>query len=312
MNNIDACASLPTQKNRGPGLFGTLYPKLKRSSRNVDVSDATPFHTWETSGGDICAAFYRTPHGLKVRFPRLADFDIPNDDAVISFTSSPGISSAAIEHLYLNQILPLFLSKVGKCVFHGSAVEAKRKALAFVGGSGTGKSTLAASFASRGHRFLTDDALVLELAGDGYLAQPGHPSLRLWDDSRRATLKADVVTAQPVDYTPKSRIVEGPSLPYCDRERPLQSVYFLGPREVVSETICFERLSPAEAFIGWAKNSFLLDIEDRVLVGAHFNRIAALANSAPCFHFSYPRRYEAMNRVIAALLAHQEGLGGAA
>jgi hypothetical protein len=312
MNNIETRASLLMQRRHAPEKFGTLHPRLRQSSRYIDTSESTPFHTWETSGGDICAAFYRTPYGLKIRFPRLADFDIPKDDGVITFTSSLDVSSATIEHLYLNQVLPLVLSKHGKSVFHGSAVEAKGKALAFVGRSGIGKSTLAASFASRGQRFLTDDALVLELAGDGYLVQPGHPSLRLWDDSREATLKANVVTAQPVDYTPKSRAVGGPSLPHCNHARPLQSVYFLGSREVESEIINFSQLSAADALIEWARNSFLIDIEDRVLVGAHFNNVAELANSVPCFRFGYPRRYEAMDRVIAALLAHQEELEGAA
>jgi hypothetical protein len=291
---------------------GSIYPRLVVHARNSCANEGSPFHTWKDPGGSICAAFYRTPGGLKIHFPNFADFDISSDNSLINCSLYPGTSNATIEHLYVNQILPLFLSQLGKYVFHGSAIETAEGALAFLGRSGLGKSTLAASFAARGQRFLTDDALVLEPTDDGYLVQPGHPSLRLWDDTHMTTLKSEVSTARPVDYPPKTRIGPGPSLPHCDRERPLQSAYFLGPREVASERICFERLTPAEALIDWTRNSFLLDIEDRALVGAHFDKIAVLANSVPCFRFYYPRRYEAMQRVLDALLAHQEELVAAA
>jgi hypothetical protein len=45
----------------------------------------------------------------------------------------------------------------------------------FAAESGRGKSTLAASFAVNGFRFLTDDGLVLEPAGEGYAVLPSHP-----------------------------------------------------------------------------------------------------------------------------------------
>lgn len=290
------------------GAGGSFRPHLVFSAGASSASEGSPFHCWKDPGGGVRAGFYRTANGLKIRFPNLVDFEIASDGAVINCSPGGGISNATIEHLYLNQVLPLVLSKLGKRVFHGSAVEAEERALAFLGGSGIGKSTLAANFAARGYRFLTDDAIVLEPTGDGYLVQPGHPSLRLWDDSHELTLKSDVSSGRPVDYSPKTHIASGPSLPHCDRERLLQSAYFLGPREIAGERIHFERLSPAEALIEWAKNSFLLDIEDRVLVGAHFDKIAALANSVPCFRFNYPRRYEVMEQVLDALLTHQGGL----
>ena len=85
------------------------------------------------------------------------------------------------------------LGKQGKLVFHASAIETGSGALVFMGISGRGKSTLAASFATNGFRFLTDDGLTVEEGNSRYQVQPSHPSIRLWQDSQEALVAADVV-----------------------------------------------------------------------------------------------------------------------
>src|SRR3954452_16633668 len=216
---------------------------------------------------------------------------------------APDISYATTEHLYLNQILPLALSKLGKLVFHASAVELADGAIAFLAPSGRGKSTLAASFAANGHRFLTDDSLVLEQRDGHYLVQPSHPSVRLWEDSEERLFSGSATTTQPLDYTSKLRVPAGSQVPHCDQPRRLISAYFLGDG-YCAEGITLERLTEAETLIEWAKNSFLLDVEDRSLIGAHFDRLAVLANTLPCYRLDYPRRYEDLSRIRDALQSH--------
>jgi serine kinase of HPr protein (carbohydrate metabolism regulator) len=94
------------------------------------------------------------------------------------------VTSATVEHLYLNQVLPLALSRQGKLVLHGSAVDIGGQGVAFLGESGRGKSTLAASFATEGTRFLTDDGLLLEWVGECCMIIPSHPSIRLWQTAK--------------------------------------------------------------------------------------------------------------------------------
>ena len=180
----------------------------------------------------------------------------------------PGVSEATSQHLYLNQVLPLVLSKLGKLVFHASAVEVPGGAVAFAAESGRGKSTLAASFAVNGFRFLTDDGLVLEPAADGYQVQPSHPSIRLWEDSEEALIAPGVETAPAVSFTSKSRFLAGEAIPFCDQPRPLRRMYFLGDGS--AETIQIHRLSPAEALVEWVKHSFLLDVEEQAPAGLAF------------------------------------------
>jgi hypothetical protein len=217
-----------------------------------------------------------------------------------------GVSDATVEHLYLNQVLPLALSRIGKLVFHASAVEVRGGAVSFSAESGRGKSTLAAAFAADGAPFLADDGLVLEAENDSYVVQPSHSSVRLWGDSRKQILGFGAQAPTPGDR-PKARLLAGGVLPYCSESKPLLAAYFLGDGS--AETIAFRQLTPAQALVEWAKSSFFLDIDDKARIASHFHRIVALANRMPAFALDYPRRYEHLQDVLEAVRKHIKPLG---
>jgi hypothetical protein len=284
-----------------------IVVKLTNDVPRVQPAFATePFHRWDLPDGTPWARFYRTPAGCLVRFPDLADFEVSADGQDVSCVRVPGVSDATTEHLYLHQVLPLALSKRGQLVFHGSAVEIKDGAIAFIGESGRGKSTLAAAFATNGHRFLTDDGLVLEPADGIYQALPSHPSLRLWEDSHEKLLESGIEPAPALDYTSKARFLAGTALTHCDAPRPLRTAYFLGDGTTPEMTV--RRLTAAETVIAWAKHSFLLDVEDRALIGAHFDRIAILSNTLLCYELNYPRRFDELDRLLETVMAHATNL----
>ncbi|MBK9199490.1 HPr kinase/phosphorylase [Candidatus Skiveiella danica] len=147
-----------------------------------------PFHQWSFPDGTLWTQFSRQGDGYLLRFPDLADFEVSADGAAVLGFPAPGVTSPTVEHLYLNQVLPLALSRQGKLVLHGSAVDIGGQGVAFLGESGRGKSTLAASFASEGTRFLTDDGLLLEWVDGRCMILPSHPSIRLWKDSQDALI----------------------------------------------------------------------------------------------------------------------------
>jgi ABC-type multidrug transport system fused ATPase/permease subunit len=99
------------------------------------------FHHWLLPDGTLWLQFYRTPAGYLLRFTDLAEFEISADGQTIACWPSAEISDGTIQHLYLNQVLPLALSQQGKLVFHASAVQIGAGAVAFMGPSGRGKST---------------------------------------------------------------------------------------------------------------------------------------------------------------------------
>ena len=266
-----------------------------------------PFHTWTFPDGTLWTAFYRTNDGYLLRFPDLADFQVSADALHVTGFPVPEVSDATVQHLYLNQVLPLVLSKQGKLVFHASAVEVAGGALAFAAESGRGKSTLAASFAVSGFRFLTDDGLVVEPTADGHRILPSHPSIRLWEDSETALIAPGVRTAPALPFTPKSRFLAGDEIHFCDQPRPLRRVYFLGNGKVA--TLGFQRLSAAEALVEWVKHSFLLDVEEKPRLASHFDQVAKLANQPIHYRLDYPRRFEELAWVRAAIVEHARSEG---
>ncbi len=272
------------------------------SARSQVPPAVEAFYDWVLPDGRHWAKFYRHRSGFLLRFPALADFEITADGQHVTSAPVPGVSEATVEHLYFNQVLPLALSQLGNLVFHGSAVEVIDGAIAFLAESGRGKSTLAAAFAVNGKRFLTDDKLVLECNGRRYDVRPSAPSLRLWDDSEDWLLGGSGEKAPPVAYTDKARLLAGHIIPHCDQPKKLLAAYFLGDGN--AEQITILRLTEAEALIAWTKHSFLLDVEDKALIGKHFDRTAELANSLACYRLDFPRRYSLLEKVLSSIIEH--------
>jgi hypothetical protein len=246
--------------------------------------------------------FYRTGQGYLLRFPDLADYEIASEGYTVTCAPALNVPEATTSHVYLNQILPLILSRQGKIVMHGSAVAGGGLAFGFLGTSGQGKSTLAASFALNGCPFLTDDGLVLEPEGPAYLAMPSYPSLRLWQDSEEALLPGNAQKCSPVHYSQKSRFVASSMLNYCDQPKPLKALYVLGDEN--SAEVAIRPLDPTCALFTLLYHSYILDICDRPSISAHFNRLARLANEVACFELNFPRRYETLPRTVEAIRAH--------
>lgn len=264
--------------------------------------DASSFHEWISPDGTLWTGFYRVGEGYLLRFPGLADFELSQDGRLVRGFPMPGLSDATIQHLYLNQVLPLAFSKQGQLVLHGSAVEIDGGGVAFIGVSGRGKSTLAASFAGGGFRFLTDDGLLVEPDGEGYRILPSHPSIRLWQDSEAALVAASALKAPPVQFTSKARLLAGEDIVFCGQARRLRRVYFLGDGS--SQGLMFEPMNPSEVLIQLVKHSFLLDIEEQPMLAAHFDVLSRLAGLPIFYRLDYPRRFADLPQVRQAIVDH--------
>lgn len=237
----------------------------------------------------------------------MADYQVSTDGLEVVQYPAPGISESTLEHLFLNQVLPLAQSLQGELIFHASAVSLDMGAVAFLGQSGQGKSTLAASFAASGQAFLTDDGLRLERRSDGYWVRPSHPSIRLWSDSRDALIHADAVLSPPVQFTQKSRILSDEQLAACREPMPLRRMYFLG--EGAPDDVVIEPMTPREALFGLVNHSFMLDTSTAKVLARHFDALSQMASLPIFFRFDYPRRYDLLDQVRQAIKQHaaQEG-----
>jgi hypothetical protein len=79
----------------------------------------------------------------------------------------------AWQRLLIAQALPFAAVLRGLEVLHASAVVADREAVAILGPSGAGKTSLALALCGRGARFLADDVLAVELGEEMLVGHPG-------------------------------------------------------------------------------------------------------------------------------------------
>jgi len=91
----------------------------------------------------------------------------------------PAARSRRWERLVLAQALPLAALMQGREVFHASAVELCGRAVAFLGPSGAGKTTVAAFLIARGARLVTDDVLAVDVAGETVWGHRGGAIVRV-------------------------------------------------------------------------------------------------------------------------------------
>ncbi|MGD0540814.1 MAG: hypothetical protein ABSB33_04770 [Tepidisphaeraceae bacterium] len=124
-----------------------------------------------------------SPDGNKVELVGVARYWISGGSRIV-FDPMPGADDGLVRLNLLGLALGLLLHQRGLLVLHGSAVGIGGRGVAFLGYSGSGKSTMAAALRRRGGAIVTDDIAAIEFdrAGDPFL-QPGFPELRLWPDS---------------------------------------------------------------------------------------------------------------------------------
>lgn len=231
----------------------------------------------------------------------MADFLIDASGRAVEAWPVPGLDAAACHQLYLNNVLPMALSRQGKLVLHASAVEVDQYAVAFVGVSGRGKSTLATWFASKGHPLLVDDGLIAQPDGDQFMATPGEHSVRLWRDSEQLLDARASPAPEPVAYIGKRRIPAGDTLRFATQPRPLCAIFLLG--DSLQTSITVQRLAPAQALIELLHHSFLLDTGQARRHATQMGIAAALIGSCTLFRLDYPRDYAQLAQVRKAVLA---------
>lgn len=268
--------------------------------------NSEPFHRYTFDDGTVWTEFFHTDTGYLLRFPGLADFEVSADGTIVVGYPSMGTDDATVEHLYINQLVPLALSRQGRPAFHASVVTVPGGAVAFLGKAGMGKSTLAASFALDESAFLTDDALLID-ESDGIRAMPSHPSVRLWEDSVDALIPEDAPKSGTISYSSKARLLAGDVLQYTDEPVPLLAAYLLEWQDV--ENIVIAPLAGSARHAAWISNSFLLDIEDKELLARHFDWTHRICDQVPTFSLDYPRDYGMLSEIHDAVRRHTTSLG---
>lgn len=263
--------------------------------------DQEPTQVWHLPNEEPWCRIYRMGDAYRMRFPGFADF-IAHRNGNVECHPVAGTDEATLQHLYLNQVLPAVLSLLNRPAFHASCVAMDGMAIAFIGASGRGKSTLATYLGLQGHPLLTDDGVELRWSNGSYIALPSHPAIRLWGDSSNELLPNDAVSLPPVSYTSKGRYRSDGLMPFARQPMPLRRAYFLGDGS--ADTIAIAPLRSHAAHIAWVEHSPTLDTQDGQRLKSQFEQVTRLVEMGISYTLDYPRRYDILPEVAAALLEH--------
>jgi len=248
-----------------------------------------------------------TSLGYVLHFPNLADFVYDTSSDSIRCIPQAKTPPHTLHHLLLDQVLPLVLNYKGHEVLHGAAVVTPYGACAFVGPTGAGKSTLAASFLSEGYSVLADDCVVLDAHGGNIVIIPAYPGLRLWDDATVALFGVTGSSAPVAHYTSKQRFTAAPSAaPFCSSTVPLACIYVLEThndehaRPVFTPKVSL--LTEREALMTLLSLAFKLDIRDHRMLAREFDFLSRLIAQTPVRRLMIPDSFTALPAVHAAVL----------
>jgi hypothetical protein len=263
------------------------------------------FHQWIFPDGETWMAFGKLGADYLLRFTDLADYLIRIEQREIRCYPKPGITMETIRHLLLDQVIPLVLSSQGKLVLHASAIATPDGAIAFIGSTGRGKSTLAASFTKRGLPLLTDDCLLIEDRDDGLFAKPSYQGLRLWPETVSALFEGEAHLDEVAHYTEKKRIGgDKNQLPFCDHPVRLKRAYLLAPVEEMetADSIIISPLPPREALMEMVQYTYRMDINDSDRLKQDFELLSRIATLPLFYRLTYPRDLALLNSVQEAIL----------
>jgi hypothetical protein len=259
------------------------------------------YSEWPFPGGGAWLSFARTGSDYLLRFPGMADFTVSADGREIRCFPQPGIPLNTIRHLLLDQVVPLTLSSRGRLILHASAIVAPEGAIAFLGQSGLGKSTLAASFGRQGLPFLADDCLVLKEEGGRLLAFPSYPGLRLWPESLQGVFEHLPELPEVAGYSKKKRLKAHDQFPFHAEPVVLKRIYLLSPAE---SGIRIDPIAPRDAMAEMGKSSYVLDTENPAELKDKFQRLSSLAILPLFFRIAFPRDFSLLPRVREEILTH--------
>lgn len=118
------------------------------------------------------------------------EFLVENGDT-ITVDVTEGVDETQVRTYVLGVLMCILLRQRGLLVLHACSLTRDGQAVAFLGESGWGKSTIAEYLTANGYSLLADDIIALRVTGDGPpLVVPGYPHIRLHRDSG-AHLRAD-------------------------------------------------------------------------------------------------------------------------
>ncbi len=220
------------------------------------LGDPTPISDERTEDGGVLFQIARGERGYRFSGPRYGIAIVsPRASRVWGVPGDGGVEDW--QRFLVAQVLPFAAVLRGLEVFHASAVAVDGRAVAFLGPSGAGKTSIAMELCRLGASFLADDVLAIERDGGHLLAHPGAPLAGIATEeverlrSRRSLDDGAVLSADSREVVVRVEPQRDPV--------PLQAIFVLDRRPEAFPTPRFEPVTEPQVLLSATFNLVLLD-----------------------------------------------------
>jgi hypothetical protein len=269
--NCDIKLYLGIPPRQSTGEFPSGLQELTYASPETNGAGQPSLRIWSVAGGEFVRLLYDdgTEFWLDRRRERI-------------WATWPAVSSLENTTSYLlGPVLGLVLRLRGVICLHASAVAFENRSVAFVGATGTGKSTTAAALARQGHAVLSDDIVALAENAGMFNVMPGYPYLCLWPESVKMLEHSLEALPRIVPEGEKRRLAFGDKEGQFEK-RPLRlgAIYFLGEHRP-DPAPYVEAIRPQAALLSLVADTYANKILDRTLRAEEFAVLSRLVETTP-------------------------------
>jgi hypothetical protein len=244
---------------------------------------------------------------MRLRYQAGPTFVLKKDGSEISVSGMPSSALHDFETYLFGPISGLLLYLRGLTCLHASAIAREDKALVFVGMAEAGKSTLAATFARKGYRVLTDDILALARASTDIVAKPGIPRIGLWPESvEHLWGDEDALPRQTPTWDKRHFDLTDKGL-FQDSALSVGAVYLLADREP-NAALRIEPLVGTNAVLALIANKYVTRYAEREQGRRDFVLLSELAASVPVRRVTRNNALTDLNATCEAILADYDAL----
>lgn len=207
------------------------------------------------------------------RLPGVGKFLIRHGKEIL-IDQEPNIDAKILSPCILGSAMSVLLQQRGFLVLHASCVVINNSAVAFLGNSGEGKSTICSAFHTCGHKILTDDVMAVRIEQDGIWVVPSIPEIKLRSDSA-ALMNYREGTLSPIHPLTK-KVVHQIQSGFLTQPVPLKQIYVLAKGEQNQ----IQPLSSQNAFIELVRHTRAVKtLRSQALEQAHFQKCVTLAQN---------------------------------
>lgn len=234
---------------------------------------------------------------IVVELPFNLKFSIQNGCEIIVDVPSDIDFSLVRPHI-LGTGMAFVLRQRGFLVLHASCVAKGDEAIAFLGGSGWGKSTLASAFHQHGYRLITDDVMAIQMNTSIPQVWPSFPEVKLLPDAADVLQVSDQTSLrQPLGYKQTQRL----DAQFTTQPVSLRQFYVLR----LGEQHQIEPMSQTQSFVELIQHSRAIKtLRDPSVRVQHFHQCSELVKVVPMGYLKRPRSLEQLPQVIQKIEEH--------